>query len=95
MSRNVEILKQGQYSPLTVSQQQAIIFCGTKGLLIDVPVKEMRDFETLFLETMESKHKEILDQLQDGKLTDEVSSVLENLAKELTAKYRKNKEDKE
>ena len=94
-ARNVEILKQGQYSPLTVSQQQAIIFCGTKGLLIDVPVKEIRDFETLFLETMESKHKEVLDQLQDGKLTDEVSSVLENLAKELTAKYRKNKEDKE
>jgi len=94
-ARNVEILKQGQYSPLTVSQQQAIIFCGTKGLLQDVPVNEIREFEALFLETMEAKHKDVLDQLQDGKLSDEVTSVLENLAKELTAKYRKNKETKE
>src|SRR6187200_2819886 len=55
-SRNVEILKQGQYSPLSVEKQVAIIYCGTKGLLRDVPVSEIRKFEAEFLQALELRH---------------------------------------
>ncbi|HIA35558.1 MAG TPA: F0F1 ATP synthase subunit alpha [Flavobacteriales bacterium] len=87
--RNVEILKQGQYAPLTVEQQQAIIFCGTNGLLKDVPVKQVKEFEENFLNVMETKHKDILDELKEGKLQDATSKALVKIAKEHTAKYRK------
>jgi F-type H+-transporting ATPase subunit alpha len=86
-SRNVEILKQGQYSPLRVDQQVAIIYCGTKGLLRDVPVKSVRDFEKDFLNLMEAQHKSTLDALGQGKLDDEITGTLEKVARELTAKY--------
>ena len=52
-SRNVEILKQPQFSPLTVGKQVAIIYLGTKGLLRDVPVDQVRKFEEEFLMKME------------------------------------------
>jgi F-type H+-transporting ATPase subunit alpha len=85
--RNVEILKQGQFSPLTVEHQSAIIYCGTKGLLRNVPVNKVKEFEVNFLETMEKKHRDVLDQLKAGKLNDEITGVLESVAKELTRKY--------
>ena len=85
--RNVEILKQGQFSPLTVEQQCAIIYCGTKGLLRNVPVNKVKEFEVNFLEIMEKKHRDVLDQLKAGKLNDEITGVLESVAKELTRKY--------
>lgn len=90
--RNVEILKQGQYAPLTVEQQQAIIFCGTNGLLKDVPVNQIRAFEENFLNVMETKHKDILDELKEGKLQDASIKTLVKIAKEQTAKYRKDDE---
>jgi F-type H+-transporting ATPase subunit alpha len=85
--RNVEILKQGQYSPLSVEKQVAIVYCGTKGLLMDVPVKSIRDFETEFLHFLESKHQDVLDNLKDGKLEAEDLKTLENLAKDISHKY--------
>ena len=85
--RNVEILKQGQFSPLTVEHQSAIIYCGTKGLLRNVPVNKVKEFEVNFLETMEKKHRDVLDQLKAGKLNDEITGVLESVAKEHTRKY--------
>jgi F-type H+-transporting ATPase subunit alpha len=87
--RNVEILKQGQFSPLSVEKQVAIIFCGTKGLLRDVPVNKVREFETEFLGILEAKHKDVLNDLRDGKLTDEMTGTLERVAKELSARYKK------
>lgn len=87
-SRNVEILKQGQFSPLRVEQQIAIIYCGTKGLLRDVPVTKVREFEAEFLGFLESKHKNILSDLKAGKLTDEITNVLEETAKDLSKKYK-------
>ncbi len=86
--RNVEILKQGQYSPLTVEKQVAIIYCGTKGLLRDVPTARVREFETEFLSFMELKHKDVLADLKAGKLTDEITKTLESVAKEISAKYK-------
>jgi F-type H+-transporting ATPase subunit alpha len=86
-SRNVEILKQGQYSPLRVEQQIAIIYCGTKGLLRAVPVNKVGEFEADFLAFLEAKHKNILNDLKAGKLTDEITNTLEAVAKDLSGKY--------
>ena len=86
-ARNVEILKQGLHSPLKVEQQVAIIYCGSKGLLSKVPVEKVKEFEVQFLEMLEMKHKDVLDSLASGKLTDEATSALENLAKELSANF--------
>lgn len=87
-AKNVEILKQGQYRPMSVEKQIAIIYCGTKGLLEDVPVEKVKEFETAFLDIMEMQHNNILAELKSGKLTDEITSVLENVAKEAAAKYK-------
>jgi len=88
-SRNVEILKQGQFSPLRVEQQIAIIYCGTKGLLRDVPVNKVREFEADFLQFMESKHANVLNDLKAGKFDDSLTSVLETVAKDMSKKYKK------
>ena len=85
--RNVEILKQGQYSPLRVEEQAAIIYCGTNGLLMNVPVNKVKEFETEFISFMHQKHQEALDALAAGKLTDEIKTILENVAADLSKKY--------
>ena len=85
--RNVEILKQPQYSPMEVEKQIAIIYCGTKGLLMKVPVDKVRQFEDDYLAQLELKHKQVLETLKAGVLNDEVLTTLENLAKDMVAKY--------
>ncbi|MCB9175473.1 MAG: F0F1 ATP synthase subunit alpha [Flavobacteriales bacterium] len=86
--RNVEILKQGENSPLSVEKQVAIIYLGTKGLINKVPVDKVKEFEFEYLSYLESKHKNVLDSLRAGKLDDEITSTLEKAASELTAKYK-------
>ena len=88
-SRNVEILKQGQFSPLRVEQQIAIIYCGTKGLLQSVAINRVRDFEAEYLAFLEAKHKDVLNDLKAGKFTDEITAVLEKVAKELAPSFKK------
>jgi len=88
-SRNVEILKQAQFSPFRVEQQVAIIYCGTKGLLRDVPVNKVKEFEADYIAFLEAKHKDVLNQLKAGKFTDELTNVLEAVAKDLSGKYKK------
>ncbi len=85
--RNVEILKQGQYSPVSVEKQVAILYLGTKGLLRNIPVNKVRTFETDYLDYLDTKHRDVLDQLKAGKIDDSITSVLETVAKELSAKY--------
>ena len=85
--RNVEILKQDQNSPLPVEEQIAIIYCGTKNLLRDVPVNQVKQFESDYLDYMRSKHADTLASLKAGKYTDAETSVLESAAAELTARY--------
>jgi F-type H+-transporting ATPase subunit alpha len=85
--RNVEILKQGQYAPVSVEKQVAIIYLGSKGLLRNVPVEKVREFETEFLDYMDAKHRDVLDGLKAGKLTDEITGTLEKVAADLSAKY--------
>jgi F-type H+-transporting ATPase subunit alpha len=86
-ARNVEILKQGQFSPLRVEQQIAIIYCGTRNLLRDVPVNKVKEFERDFLDTMERSHKATLDQLKAGQYTDEITNTLETVAKEVSKRF--------
>jgi F-type H+-transporting ATPase subunit alpha len=87
-ARNVEILKQAQFSPFRVEQQIAIIYCGTKGLLRNVPVNKVKEFEAEFISFLENKHKNILNDLKAGKFTDEITNVLEAVAKDLSANYK-------
>ncbi|MAT55732.1 MAG: F0F1 ATP synthase subunit alpha [Saprospirales bacterium] len=87
--RNVEILKQPQYSPVSVEKQVAIIYLGTKGLLKDVPVNKIKEFEELFLLKLEQLHPETLLSIKSGKLTDEDTATLEKLAGELSAQFSK------
>ncbi len=88
-AKNVEILKQGRYSPLTVEQQVAIIYCGTNGLLADVPVEKVSEFERDFLEIIENKHKEtVLEPLKNGQLTGEIESILRSEAAALSSAYK-------
>jgi F-type H+-transporting ATPase subunit alpha len=90
-SRNVEILKQGQYSPLTVEKQVAIIYCGTKGLLRDVPVKDIKAFEADYLNVLEAQHKDVLTALKKGEFNDTITGTLERVAKELVSRYATKK----
>ena len=86
--RNVEILKQNAFSPLRVEQQIAIIYCGTRNLLREVPVNKVREFERDFLDVLERKHKTVLDGLKAGQYTDEITNTLEEVAKEVSKKFR-------
>jgi len=86
--KNVEILKQNQYSPMPVEKQIAIIYCGTKGLLSDIPVERVKEFEEDFLEFMELKHKRTLTALAQGKLSDEITGVIESAASEIVEKFK-------
>src|SRR6187399_2782651 len=80
-ARNVEILKQGQNSPMRVEEQIAIIYLGTKGLLGKVPLNKVKAFEIEFLDILERKHKNTLDELKAGQYTDAITGVLEAAAK--------------
>jgi F-type H+-transporting ATPase subunit alpha len=87
--RNVEILKQGQYSPLSVEEQAAIIYCGTNGLLMNVPVEKINEFEKEFIFFLHSKHQNLLDDLAAGKLTEDIKLTLEKVAADLSSKFAK------
>ena len=86
-SRNVEILKQGQYSPVPVEKQVAMIYCGTKGLLRNVPVDKVKEFETEYLNQLELRRRSTLDAIRAGKIDSDITSVLETVAQEISSKY--------
>ncbi len=87
--RNVEILKQAENDPYTVEDQIAIIYAGSKNLLRNVPVNKVKEFERDFLEMMNAKHRDTLDTLKAGKLTDDTIDVITTVAADLSAKYKK------
>lgn len=88
-ARNVEILKQPQYAPVPVEKQVALIYCGTKGLLRDVPVDKVTQFEEQYIQALEASHQDVLDTLRSGKLTDEATATLEKVAAEIAAAFKK------
>ncbi len=85
--RNVEILKQPQYSPLRVDQQIAILYCGTHNLLKNISLDKVSDFEKEFLEVMETQHKDTLDFFASGKIDDAACKVIEDCALEVAKKF--------
>lgn len=87
-SKNVEILKQGQYSPMPVEKQVAIIYCGTMALLKDVPVSKVREFEKEYLELLDLNYRDVLDKLRDGILNNDITAILEKVAGEIVQKYK-------
>ena len=87
--KNVEILKQGQYSPLDIEQQIAIIYCGSKELLRSVPVEKVKDFESDFHETMQIQHRSTLDELKAGNMSEEAEKIITKVAVEIAEKYKK------
>jgi F-type H+-transporting ATPase subunit alpha len=86
-ARNVEILKQNEGDPFPVERQIAIIYVGTKGLIQNVPVNKVKDFEIEYLDYLDAKHKDIMDELKSGKLSDNATETLSKVAKELASKY--------
>ena len=86
--KNERLLIQAQYHPMPVEEQVAVIFCGTKGLLTNVPIEEVADFEQSFVELLRARHKtDVLDVIKGGQLTDDVAEKLTAAAKEVSAKY--------
>jgi F-type H+-transporting ATPase subunit alpha len=87
-AKNVEILKQKQFSPMAVEEQISIIFCGTKGLLKDIDIPNVKEFENKFLMEMKNSHQDILDQLKEGKFDDEIQESLKKIAKEVAISFK-------
>lgn len=87
-ARNVEILKQPQFSPYKVEKQVAIIYLGTQGLLKDVPVKKIKDFEKQFLLEMENKLPEVLGEFKKGNLPEEGIKQMVALANTLIPHFK-------
>ena len=85
--RNVEILKQSSNTPYNVEDQVAIIYVGSKNLLRQVPVERVREFEKEYLDNLRTAHQDTLAQLKAGKINDEITSVLEKVAKEIAQNY--------
>ncbi len=90
-ARNVELLKQPQYSPLSVAKQIATVYAGTKNLLRTVPVDKVREFETDYLLSLEKRFPDVLKKLAEkkGKMTPELEKVLREVAAEAAARYSK------
>ncbi len=87
--KNQQLLIQPQYSPWPVENQIAVIYCGVNGLLENVPIDKVKEFEQLFIELLKAKYqKEVLDVLRSGKLTPEVEQLLRQAASEVTSRYK-------
>jgi F-type H+-transporting ATPase subunit alpha len=87
-ARNVEILKQGQYQPVSVEKQVAIIYLGTQGLLKDIPVRLVKDFEENFLMEMQAKLPEVLLEFKKGNLPEDGLKSMTALAQDLMKQYK-------
>jgi len=87
--RNQEVLKQSQFSPVPVEKQVAIIYASTNGLLDNIPVNRVREFEQLFTTQLEANYPEVLQGLAQGKLDDEITAVLKKVAIDLAKGFAK------
>lgn len=86
--KNERLLIQPQYHPLAVEEQVAVIYCGTKGLLENVPVDKVAEFEKLFLQLLHARHQsDVLDLISQGQMTDDIAAKLNVAAQEIAARY--------
>ena len=87
--KNERLLIQPQYEPVPVEEEVAVIYCGTKGLLENVPLDKVDEFEKLFIQLLKAKYqKEVLDVIKSGVIDDNVTGKLTEVAKEIASKYR-------
>ena len=87
--KNTQLLIQPQYSPMPVEYQIAILYCGTKGLLKEVPLDKVHDFEKAYLQTLITNHqKDVLDVLRSGVINDDVCRILEETAHQVSGAYK-------
>jgi F-type H+-transporting ATPase subunit alpha len=87
--RNTQLLIQPQYTPVPVEEQIAIIYCGTNGLMNEVAVDKIHEFEKTFIELLKSTHKEdVMDQLKAGILNDDIAAILKESAKTVVAQFK-------
>lgn len=86
--KNNQLLIQPQYSPMPVGEQIAILYCGVHGLLHDVPVKKVRECQDTFLDKMRSTHKDVIDTLAAGQITDDVTNVIEAVMADIAGQYK-------
>ncbi|MCH5326316.1 MAG: F0F1 ATP synthase subunit alpha [Duncaniella sp.] len=86
--KNERLLIQPQYTPLSVEDEVAVIFCGTRGLLESVPLDKVAEFEKNFLQLMHAKHPDTMDAIRAGKLDDDISAILTQAAAEIAAAYK-------
>ncbi len=87
-AKNVEILKQNQYSPVKVEEQVAIIYCGTNALLKDIPVLKVRDFEKDFIQFLRDQHSDTLETIRQGIINNDVITVLNNAAADVAGRFK-------
>ncbi len=86
--KNTRLLVQPQYCPMPVEKQVAILYCGTHGLLKNVPLAKVSDFERSFLDTLEMNHREdVLDVLKKGVIDDDVCKKLEETAEMVARQF--------
>ena len=86
--KNERLLIQPQYHPMAVEEEVAVIYCGTKGLLENVPADSVADFEKSLLTLLHAKYQQtVLDNIKAGKLTDEVTAAIEEAARDVAGKY--------
>ncbi len=78
--KNNQLLIQAQYSPMPVGEQIAILYCGTHALMKDIRIDQVPEFQTLFLDRMRASHADVLESLASGKLSDELSGIIEQEA---------------
>ena len=87
--KNNQLLIQPQYSPMPVGEQVAILYCGTHGLMRDIPISKVRAFQDSFLTYLRANHqKDVLDVLASGKITDEITSLIEKVAADAAEQFK-------
>ena len=87
--KNNQLLIQSQYSPMPVGEQVAILYCGTHGLMHNVPVDKVRECQDAFLDKLRSAHsKDVIDVLASGVINDEVTSIIEKVMAEIAGQYK-------
>lgn len=87
--KNNQLLIQPQYSPMPVGEQIAILYCGTHGLMADVPVDKVRECQDTFLDKMRSAHPEAIATLASGKIDDDVMKTIEQTMADIAGTYKK------
>lgn len=87
--KNNQLLIQAQYSPMPVAEQIAILYCGTKGLLADVPLEKVRDFQEQFLNVLRATHNDtVLRPLAEGKIDESIENEIRQVAADIAAQYK-------